>query len=226
MSDAQVAGSNTSRGRRCAALAVVDVDIPSTLRGQEEALCYTSTLYATLREVWYPWPNLGPGSAAGIFSPGVVVFKDDLDHGCIDLPVLERRVVSVMTVAAPRTPKLTSDGTRLAREEDLEDFKAKMRLVYRMAGVNGKTALILGARAYLSYSQWLHQIYTHTLAGPMGCGVYGCPPEQVAEEMKAVLLEDEFRGWFGAVVFAVYRPANRASRNFDVFKQILEGVVV
>ncbi|KAI0029555.1 hypothetical protein K488DRAFT_56112 [Vararia minispora EC-137] len=176
-------------------------------RTQEEALCYSSTLYTTLKEEYYPWPNLGPGASAGIFSPAVVVFKHDLDHDCADLPVEQRRVVSVITVAAPRHPQLTPDGSSLGREEDIEDFRAKIRLIYRIAGREKRQALILGAC-------------------PMGCGAYACPPEQVASEMRAILLEDEFRGWFSAVVFAVYRSETHPSPVYDVFKRFLDGTVV
>lgn len=55
----------------------------------------------------------------------------------------------------------------------------------------------------------------------MGCGAYECPPEQVAEEMKAIILEDEFKGWFRDVVFAVYATAR--NRNYDIFKGIVDG---
>ncbi|KAH6916403.1 hypothetical protein BKA70DRAFT_1419318 [Coprinopsis sp. MPI-PUGE-AT-0042] len=123
----------------------------------------------------YPWPNVGPGSAAGV-SPGVVIFKDDLDHACLDLPIDQRLVVSVITVAAPRYRKLTPDGEQFNDPSVLEDLRAKIRLVYRMAAQNGQQYLILGA---------------------MGCGAYACPPKLVAEEMKSILLEKEFSGWFG-----------------------------
>lgn len=111
---------------------------------KEEALCYSSTLYATLKESYYPWPNLGPGSIAGVFSPDVVIFKDDLDHDCVDLPVEERRLVSVITVAAPRHPKLTPDREHFAKEEDLVDLRGKIRLVYRMSATYEKTNIVLG----------------------------------------------------------------------------------
>ncbi|VDC03313.1 unnamed protein product [Peniophora sp. CBMAI 1063] len=172
-------------------------------RTQEEALCYSSTLYATLKEEYYPWPNLGPGSVAGIYSPAVVVFKDDLVHDCVDLPPEDRVVLSVITVAGPRKPELTPDGSRLARESDLEDLRAKIRLIYRLAGSEKRDAIVLG---------------------PLGCGVYACPPEQVASEMKSVLMEEEFRGWFKHIVLAVYKTPTRPT--YDIFKAILDGVVV
>jgi hypothetical protein len=54
----------------------------------------------------------------------------------------------------------------------------------------------------------------------MGCGAYCCPPRQVAEEMKSILFDEEFVGWFKEVVFAVY-PAGRTGQiNYDVFKEV------
>jgi len=172
---------------------------------QEEALCYTSTLYLTLKPSYYPWPNLGPGSVAGVYSPGIVIFKDDLDHNCVELPKADRRVVSVITVAAPRFPALTKDGTSFKNSSDLEDLRGKIRLVYRMAAHNGQQYLVLGA---------------------MGCGAYYCPPEQVADEMKSILLEDEFKGWFKKIVFAVYSTLTNGWGNFEIFKETFEGVEV
>ena len=111
---------------------------------KEEALCYSSTLYSTLKPSWYPWPNLGPGSVAGGYSPGVVIFKENLDHDCVNLPKEDWRVVSVITVAAPRAPRLTVDGQSLANESDLNDLRGKIKLVYRIAAQNKKRYLVLG----------------------------------------------------------------------------------
>lgn len=87
---------------------------------------------------------MGPGSIAGIYSPAVVIFKDDLDHDCVDLPPSEVQVVSVITVAAPRSPPLTSDGGAFKYPGDLECMREKIRLVYRMASHNGQQYLVLG----------------------------------------------------------------------------------
>ncbi|KAF8586454.1 hypothetical protein K439DRAFT_1387181 [Ramaria rubella] len=174
-------------------------------RTQEEALCYSSTLYKTLRPEWYPWPNLGKGSVAGIFSPAVVVFKDDLDHDCVDLAVEDRVIVSVITVAGPHRPTLTSDQSAFKSEQDINDLRGKIRLVLRMAAHNAQDRLVLGA---------------------MGCGAYGCPSRFVANEMKAILLDDEFKGWFKEVVFAVYSSASNGPNNFVTFSDIYEDVVI
>ncbi|KAF8827321.1 hypothetical protein HHX47_DHR5000506 [Lentinula edodes] len=172
---------------------------------QEEALCYSSTLFSTLSPSYYPWPNLGPGSIAGVFSPGVVIFKHDLDHDCVDLPNKERCVVSVLTVAAPCGPELTKDEQRFVKESDLQDLREKIRLVYRMAGWNDQEFLVLGA---------------------MGCGAYRCPPLLVANEMRDILLESEFKGRFKKVIFAVYSSPGNGARNFEVFEKVFKGVEV
>lgn len=60
----------------------------------------------------------------------------------------------------------------------------------------------------------------------MGCGAYGCPPELVANEMKVALLDDEFRGWFRKVIFAVYSKGEIGAENFSVFEKAFSGVVL
>ncbi|KAK0480060.1 hypothetical protein IW261DRAFT_1335808 [Armillaria novae-zelandiae] len=173
-------------------------------RTQEEALCYSSTLYHTLSEAYYPWPNIGPGSVAGVYSPGVVVHRDDLDHELVEFPrESEKRIVTaVLTVAAPHSPQLTKDRQRFADPSVLEDLRGKIRLVYRMAASNGKEYIVLGA---------------------MGCGAYNCPPVLVANEMKNILLDSEFKGWFKKVTFAVY---SKGQGNYDVFKDVFWDVVL
>lgn len=172
---------------------------------QEEALCYSSTLYATLvaSAAHYPWPNTGAGCDAGLFSPGVVVWKDTLAAGLRPLPEEDVLVLGVITVAAPRNPALVGvgDEARFADEAVLDDLRKKLRLVYRMAASWGRTNLVLGA---------------------FGCGVYGCPQRVVAEEMRHVLLEDEFGGWFDRVWVA-----RRASNgDFGPFGEIMDNVLL
>ncbi|KAF2444916.1 hypothetical protein P171DRAFT_286137 [Karstenula rhodostoma CBS 690.94] len=169
---------------------------------QEEALCYSSTLYPTLKPEWYPWPNTGPGSCAGIFSPDVVVFKDTIGNELVQLPAAERHLVSVITMAAPCLPKLTEDGERFAVASDLEDLREKIILTLRMAAMNGVTKLVLGA---------------------MGCGAYCCPPRVVAEEMKQVIEREEFRGWFEDLPFAVFAAGPVGMQNFEVFEKVFQS---
>jgi hypothetical protein len=53
----------------------------------------------------------------------------------------------VITIAAPRRPALTGDFAEFAKDNDLEDLRGKIRLVYRMAASNGNEFLILGEHA-------------------------------------------------------------------------------
>ncbi|KAJ7471189.1 hypothetical protein B0H11DRAFT_2040765 [Mycena galericulata] len=172
---------------------------------QEEALCYSSTLYNTLKEEYYPWPNLGEGCVAGVYSPGVVIFRDDLDHDCAELPREERRVISVITVAAPAHAPLTADMQAFKDASTLNYLREKIRLVYRMAAHNGQQYLVLGA---------------------MGCGAYACPPRLVATEMRDILRDTEFRGWFKKVVFAIYSTRTNGPGNFSIFEEVFKGVEV
>jgi hypothetical protein len=72
-----------------------------------------------------------------------VIFREDLNRDCKELPEDEWRVVSVLTVAAPRRPKVTLDE-EFADPSQLEDLREKIRLVYRMAALNGNHFIVLG----------------------------------------------------------------------------------
>ena len=185
----------------------------SPWKTQEDALCYSSTLFATLKPTYYKnWLNVGAGSAAGIFSPGVTIFRDDQTHDFEDLLPPARKVVSVISVAAPRSRPLTHGprhSQKFQHAEDLECLRQKIRLIYRMAARHGKTCLVLGA---------------------IGCGAYGCPPLTVAQEMKSIIEEKEFDGWFQEVVFAIFGrepgPGGKPDagwENFTTFKEVFEG---
>ena len=42
--------------------------------------------------------------------------------------------------------------------------------------------------------------------------------------MKAILLEEEFKGYFKEVAFAVY--SSPRNRNYEIFKEVLDGVEI
>ncbi|KAF5376156.1 hypothetical protein D9757_009313 [Collybiopsis confluens] len=191
---------------------------------QEESLCFCSTLWHSLGQAnivsCYPWPDTGPGSIAGIFSEGVVIFRQaislnsemdtsDYTHNPERIPAVLapslRRVISVISVAAPVAPELTFDGEDFASDQVREEFMEKIRLILRMAGWHGKTFLVLGA---------------------LGCGRRACPPTSVARLMKSVLLEKEFEGWFARIVFAVLGSGGEDIENFEIFQDVLAGVEV
>ena len=76
-----------------------------------------------------------------------MIFKDDLDQSCVDLPVDQRETVAVLTVAAPRLPEVSDE--RFSKSSDVNDLREKIRLIYRMAGSNGNQVLVLGGHLFL-----------------------------------------------------------------------------
>jgi len=182
------------------------------LRGalaQEEALCYRSSLSFTLKTRYYPIPEAG-----GIYSPTVVVIRENMTngHSLLDLSRPDDLpVVSVVSVAAINGPKVAKDaaGKETYKEKkDRNTMKEKMRVVLRIAVVNRHRVLVLGA---------------------LGCGAFGNPRGEVVECWKEVFAEVEFQGgWFEAVVFAVMEPheTKDGNGNFGVFWRGLDGVKV
>jgi hypothetical protein len=159
----------------------------------------------------------------------VVIFKHDLDNNCQELAVNERQVVSVITVAAPRHRPLAENYLNFKDPSVLEDLKGKIRLVYRIAAHNGQTYLVLGEHV-TSLCVWYLNRRSLGLVGAMGCGAYACPPRLVAEHMRSILLEPEFKGHFARVVFAVYSKAGGSSdsppSNFDIFSEVFSNTAI
>lgn len=175
---------------------------------QEEAICYRSSLSASLQQSDYP---LAMDEA--IYSPSVVILRHDMASGhnlltpqihATDLPV-----ISAITIAAICRPQVQSQRLKdsrtvkqvFVRDKDRDTTKAKMRLTLRIAATRGHGLLVLGA---------------------LGCGVHRNPREDVADCWLEVLQESEFAGnWWREVWFAVYDPKNEG--NYAVFDRVLSG---
>jgi len=203
------------------------------LRGalaQEESLCYRTSLSFSLKNRHYPLPLLG-----GIYSPTIVVPRESLaaGHGLLDLSAPETLpVVSVVSVAAVREPETVmtgadgdgdgdgsgEEGERYRFAADREAMKERMRVVLRVAAVNGHRRLVLGA---------------------LGCGAFRNPRGEVVRCWREVFGEGEFAGgWWERIVFAVMDggggggggggvDAGRdGDGNFGVFWRGLDGLVV
>ena len=107
-------------------------------------------------------------------------------------------VISVAAIACPPTV-LTNEGkTVIKSPKGKLKLVERIRMLLRMAAHNGKTVLILSA---------------------MGCGVWGCPPGEVAELMKCVLAKVEFERWFEEVSFGIYDKG-----ACEVFREVFGGV--
>ncbi|KAL2132986.1 hypothetical protein VTI74DRAFT_3056 [Chaetomium olivicolor] len=194
---------------------------------QEEALCFRSTLAASLHRNLYPIQ-----SRAGLYTRDVVIFRESIsdDHKLMvpETPMTDLPVVSALSVAGIRRPdvkpKGQEAGSAVEQQEDgnakgkkqakspkgplvfadpaARDLtKDKMRLCLRMAGAKGHTMLVLGA---------------------IGCGAFRNPPREVAKCWREVLSESEFAGgWFKEIWFAVFDRRNEG--NFDIFEEEFDG---
>ena len=174
-------------------------------RAQEEALCYRSSLFFTLKPRYYPIPDVG-----AIYSPKVLVFRESQKdgHDLMDLrDPATLRVMAVVSVAAVCLPPLVAAGSgrkTYRNDKDRKLMMAKMRVILRTACRNRHRNIVLGA---------------------FGCGAFANPAEDVADMWKVVLHEQEFQaGWFEHVLFAVIDI--QGSNNFRVFRQVLEGMKV
>lgn len=176
---------------------------------QEEALCFRSTLAASLHRRWYPLP-----ARSGLYTPDVVVFRRGMDAGHTPIttaPGSVLPVVSVLSVAGLRRPEVMRGGPAggagrlvFAKAAARELAKDKMRLCLRMAAARGHVLLVLGA---------------------LGCGAFKNPPEEIADCWMEVLSEDEFAGgWFREIWFAVYD--RRGEGNFEIFRDRFDGKTV
>ncbi|KAL2810489.1 hypothetical protein BJX63DRAFT_434274 [Aspergillus granulosus] len=177
------------------------------LRGamaQEEALCYRSTLYRTLKKHHYPLKM-----REAIYSPTVVIFRENYNNNYRMMDLQKPLpVVSVVSIAAIRDPQVNrrTDPPTFADPDDREWTKEKMRVTLRVCAHNKHRDLVLGA---------------------LGCGAFNNPVHEVADCWAEVLDEQEFRGWFSNIVFAVLQGKNKTGfDNFDVFKQKLDGLKV
>ena len=129
-------------------------------RAQEEVLCRSSALYATLEgDPMYAAHRRRPQPDStdwAILSPDVPVFRDDEGTAC-DAPWM----LSTLTCAAPYAPALGQP-----RAGDL--LEARIRRVLAIAWAYGYSALVLGA--------W-------------GCGAFHNDPERTARDFKTALGE-------------------------------------
>ncbi|KAF2459564.1 hypothetical protein BDY21DRAFT_282318 [Lineolata rhizophorae] len=172
-------------------------DWESGTMGPEECLARRSNLVPTLtrphHEVKYPIPQRG-----GIYSPNVVVFRDGPDH----YQVWERyRSLPVISVSPVHRPKIDEATQKYAFDMERDLMLLKMKTVLRIAAYYHHRRICLG---------------------PFGSGpVFGNPVSEIASLWKHLLFEEEeFRGVFNDVVFAIKsdQPGYAADEEFRIFK--------
>ncbi len=171
-------------------------------RAQEESLCRSSTLYPSLktqkaREGFYSFHyNGGFGWRASdtcIYSPGVIICKDDSDYIPARLKPEEFVKIDVITCAAPHIfPNV------VISEADLYAMNlSRARNILRVCAHNGADILIAGA---------------------FGCGAFRNPPELVAKAWKEALTV--YGEKFDSVIFAIYFNKSE-TKNYEIFRAVL-----
>lgn len=159
-------------------------------RAQEEVLCRSSALFATLNgDAMYEAHakrSMPDSTDWAIYSPDVPVFRQD-DGAELVHPWL----LSFVSCAAPYAPVI-------GQPESGDLLKQRIHRVLAIARAYCHQALVLGA--------W-------------GCGAFGNDPHRAAADFRYAL-ENEFRGAFSDVVFAItdWSPGRRFLGPFrDVF---------
>jgi uncharacterized protein (TIGR02452 family) len=136
-------------------------------------LCFfTLLLYINTERKWsYPIKPTG-----GIYSPNVVVFRDNSYNL---LKPKDHFIANFVAVPAIRNPKLIKGKLT---NEDVNLTKEKIRTIFRIAYEKKHDSLILGA---------------------IGCGAFSNPPEHIAQLFKEIIAEKEFTGLFKLIAFAI-----------------------
>lgn len=162
-------------------------------KAQEEELCRRSNLIYSLysftplgkrlfgfdntSKATYPIPTYG-----GIYSPFVSIYKKVQTYENMNNP----KQCSVISCSALIHPELDI-STGLMLERYVRPVKRKIREIFRIAILNNKSKLVLGA---------------------FGCGAFKNPPKHVALLFKQVLEEDEFKHSFEEICFAIINDHN------------------
>lgn len=137
----------------------------------------------------------------GIYSADVTVFKDGNYEWLYD-----PYQTAFISVAAMNINRALRQGEQIPVDGRLSDravaiIKNKIRTIYRIGVLHGHDSLVLGA--------W-------------GCGDFGNLSEQIAQLFVNVLNEDEFRGRYKDIRFAIIEDHNSRGRNYQTFKNVID----
>lgn len=166
---------------------------------QEECLCRSSNLYASLTipyiiKNYYKWNSKNTGSLGTdsiIYSPEITVFKTDD-------PVPEKMSqwfsVDVLTCAAPYYDPNKKKPISLEKLEEV--FFSRIKNILEVAAANDVDILILGA---------------------FGCGAFNNPPALVSGVFRRLLEDKGYGRYFKKIIFAIKRN-NAQNTNLLAFQ--------
>ena len=170
-------------------------------RAQEESICRSSTLYPTLvsdkpeDEFYYYHRNSSCGYKASdrcIYSPDVVIFRDDNDEIPAKLRPEEYMKVDVITCAAPHIFK----NIIITAEELFNLHVKRAKNILRVSAFNNVDILITGA---------------------FGCGAFHNDPFIVAWAWREAM--KDYQEKFDSIIFAIYsHPSSFNDNDGDNFR--------
>lgn len=127
----------------------------------------------------------------GIYSKSVTVFRDNEDKGYAFLE--HPYIIDVVSVPAISHPDLDADGNLTPLM--VEGTKRKIRTILNIAAINGNDSLVLSA---------------------FGCGAFRNPPHHMAKLFHEII-DNEFKGFFKEILFAIIEDHNSRGINFSTF---------
>lgn len=177
-------------------------------KAQEEDLCRRSNLIKSLYAFtekgkdWFGFEKVSGSypldAYGGIYSPGISIYKDRF-YKPYDNPY----ITNVISVAAIIRPEYDPE-TFLISKKQVHIVRNKIRTIFRIAILEGRTKLVLGA---------------------FGCGAFQNPPSHVAQLFKEILEEEEFKTAFEEICFAILDDGNTGKAhnpegNYKPFKEV------
>jgi hypothetical protein len=208
---------------------------------QEEALCFRSTLAASLHRNLYPIER-----RAGLYTRDVVIFRTSTTDGhklmVPETAATELAVVSVLTVAGIRRPDVkpagedaedetkgpegvTSSHSEATDQPRRGNTKSREKPEGPFVFADPAARELTKDKMRLCLRMAAANGHTMLVLGAIGCGAFRNPPQEVADCWLEVLSESEFAGgWFKEIWFAVYD--RRKEGNFEIFTDAFEGRVL
>ncbi|KAL1842104.1 hypothetical protein VTJ49DRAFT_5983 [Mycothermus thermophilus] len=201
---------------------------------QEEALCFRSTLAASLHRELYPIQR-----KAGLYTRDVVIFRGSMADGhklmIPETAAAKLPVVSALSVAGIRRPEVKpandveASGSSTSTQnspEQVVDNKGKKENGSKGPFVFADPAAreLTKDKMRLCLRMAATKGHTMLVLGAIGCGAFHNPPQEVAQCWLEVLNESEFAGgWFKEIWFAVFDRRNEG--NFEIFNVAFDGKV-
>ncbi|KAK4040630.1 hypothetical protein C8A01DRAFT_15531 [Parachaetomium inaequale] len=222
---------------------------------QEEALCFRSTLAASLHRNLYPIQH-----RTGLYTRDVVIFRESMGEGhklmipetaALNLPVVsalsvagirrpdvkpagEEAEMIVETAASGQTEGAEQDAGSGPEHEVAEDHTKRRNAKGKQKAKAPKGPFVFADPAARDLTKDKMRLclrmagvkgHTMLVLGAIGCGAFQNPPEEVAKCWQEVLSEAEFSGGWFKEIWFAVYD-RRNEGNFEIFGTAFDKKVV